>query len=355
VGRRVHRLLLFWVADSYYLVTVAKETYTYPSLMDGGWTFCLIVLSIAAWQCPGRAVAVEDQRGRRFTALPIAFATLGLAILVIAALNQLNAVAVLLAAASLLAVFARLILTLRENAGMLACGRREALTDALTGLGNRRALSRDLERAVAGERDAVLLALFDLDGFKHYNDSYGHPAGDALLQRLGSKLAEHVDGVGTAYRMGGDEFCVLLPLLGDGDAQAAACAQALAERDPGLGEHISGVASFAEAVARRLDLDEEQIEHIRHAAELHDVGRWPSPTRSSTSPRRSSPPSGSSSAATRSSASASSPPRPRCGRSRRSSARATSAGTVPATPTTSAARRSCSAPGSWRSATRSTR
>jgi HD-GYP domain-containing protein (c-di-GMP phosphodiesterase class II) len=269
--------VLFWVADSYYLVTVAKETYTYPSLMDGGWTFCLIVLSIAAWQRPGRAVAVEDQRGRRFTALPIAFATLGLAILVIAALNQLNAVAVLLAAASLLAVFARLILTLRENAGMLASSRREALTDALTGLGNRRALSRDLERAVAGERDAVLLALFDLDGFKHYNDSYGHPAGDALLQRLGSKLAEHVDGVGTAYRMGGDEFCVLLPLLGDGDAQAAACAQALAERDPGLGEHISGVASFAEAVARRLDLDEEQIEHIRHAAELHDVGKMAIP------------------------------------------------------------------------------
>jgi diguanylate cyclase (GGDEF)-like protein len=329
-------IVLFWVADSYYLVTVAKETYTYPSVMDGGWTSCLILLSIAAWVRPSRALVVEEQRGRRFTALPIAFATLGLAILVIAALNQLNVVAVLLAAASLLAVFARLILTLRENAGMLASSRREALTDALTGLGNRRALSRDLERAVAGDRDAVLLALFDLDGFKHYNDSYGHPAGDALLQRLGSKLAEHVDGVGTAYRMGGDEFCVLLPLHGDGDAQAAACAQALAEhgdgftitcsygsigvpaeadeagealriadqrmyanknggrtsarsqsrdvllralaeRDPGLGEHISGVASLAEAVARRLGLDEEQIEHIRHAAELHDVGKMAIP------------------------------------------------------------------------------
>jgi diguanylate cyclase (GGDEF)-like protein len=329
-------IVLFWVADSYYLVTVAKETYTYPSVMDGGWTSCLILLSIAAWQRPSRAIVVEDQRGRRFTALPIAFATLGLAILVIAALNQLNAVAVLLAATSLLAVFARLILTLRENAGMLASSRREALTDALTGLGNRRALSRDLERAVAGDRDAVLLALFDLDGFKHYNDSYGHPAGDALLQRLGTKLAEHVDGTGKAYRMGGDEFCVLLPLRGDGNAQAAACAQALAEhgdgfsitcsygsvavpaegdeagealriadqrmyanknggrtsarsqsrdvllralaeRDPGLGEHISGVAALAEAVARRLNLDEEQIEHVRHAAELHDVGKMAIP------------------------------------------------------------------------------
>ena len=328
-------IVLFWVADSYYLVTVAKETYTYPSVMDGGWTSCLILLSVAAWQRPRRAV-VDDQRGLRFTALPIAFATLGLAILVVAALNGLNAVAVLLAAASLLAVFGRLILTLRENAGMLASSRHEALTDALTGLGNRRALSRDLERAVADERDAVLLALFDLDGFKHYNDSYGHPAGDALLQRLGAKLAAHVDGVGTAYRMGGDEFCVLLPARGDGAEQAAAAAwalaehgdgftitcshgavdvpreadepgealriadqrmyahknggrssarsqsrdvllRALAERDPDLGEHISGVAALAEAVARRLNLDDEQIDHIRHAAELHDVGKMAIP------------------------------------------------------------------------------
>jgi diguanylate cyclase (GGDEF)-like protein len=329
-------IVLFWIADSYYLVTIARETYTFPSVMDGGWTSCLILLAVAGWQRPPRAVTVDDQRGVRFTALPIAFATLGLAILVIAALNGLNAVAVLLAAASLLTVFGRLILTLRENAGMLASSRREALTDALTGLGNRRALSRDLEGAVAGHRDAVLLGLFDLDGFKHYNDSYGHPAGDALLERLGTKLAEHVDGVGSAYRMGGDEFCVLLALHGDGEAQAATAAlalaehgdgftitcsygaiavpaeadeagealriadqrmyanknggrtsarsqsrdvllRALAERDPGLGQHISGVASMAEAVARRLHLDDEQIEHIRHAAELHDVGKMAIP------------------------------------------------------------------------------
>jgi two-component system, cell cycle response regulator len=329
-------IVLFWVADSYYLVTVANETYQYPSLLDGGWTICLILLAAAAWQRPRRAVAVEDQRGLRFTALPIAFATLGLGILVIAALDRLNAVAVLLAAGALLAVFSRLILTLRENAGMLTTSRHEALTDALTGLGNRRALQRDLERAVDSERDAVVLALFDLDGFKHYNDSYGHPAGDALLQRLGAKLAAHVEAVGTAYRMGGDEFCVLVPLRGDGTAQAADAAKALAERgdgftitcsygavsvpaeadeagealriadqrmyankhggrtsarsqsrdvllralaerDPGLGEHLSGVASLAEAVARRLRLDDEEVEHVRHAAELHDVGKMAIP------------------------------------------------------------------------------
>jgi putative nucleotidyltransferase with HDIG domain len=53
--------------------------------------------------------------------------------------------------------------------------------------------------------------------------------------------------------------------------------RALAERNPELGEHISGVAALAEAVARRLDLDAEQLEHVRHAAALHDVGKMAIP------------------------------------------------------------------------------
>ncbi len=329
-------IVLFWIADSYYLVTVADETYRYPSIFDGGWTACLVLFSVASWQPARRTVAVDDRGSTRFTAFPIAFATLGLAILVLAALGSLNPLAVVLAAASLLAVFARLIISLRENAGMLVASRHEALTDALTGLGNRRALTRDLERVIEGRRDPAVLVLFDLDGFKHYNDSYGHPAGDALLQRLGAKLAQDVALTGSAYRMGGDEFCVLLRTAGDDDEQVAAVAgaltehgdgftitcsygavavpteideagealrvadqrmyahkhsgrtsarsqsrdvllRALAERNPELGQHISGVAELAEAVARRLGLDEEQIDHVRHAAALHDVGKMAIP------------------------------------------------------------------------------
>jgi two-component system, cell cycle response regulator len=325
-------IVLFWIADSYYLVTVANETYTYPSMFDGGWTSCLVLFSAAAWQPARRTVAAQDSGATRFTAFPIAFASLGLGILVLAALGSLNSLAVVLAAASLLAVFARLVLSLRENAGMLVASRHEALTDALTGLGNRRALTRDLDRVAGGQRGGAVLALFDLDGFKHYNDSYGHPAGDALLQRLGAKLAAHVAGAGTAYRMGGDEFCVLLADGAAPDEEAAACAgalseqgdgftitcsfgaiavpgeaqdagealriadqrmyahkhngrssarnqsrdvllRALAERNPELGQHISGVAELAEAVARGLHLDEEQVDHVRHAAALHDVGK----------------------------------------------------------------------------------
>jgi diguanylate cyclase (GGDEF)-like protein len=94
----------------------------------------------------------------------------------------------------------------------LAQSRREALTDALTSLGNRRRLlielGAELERATLAE--PITLVFLDLDGFKLYNDTFGHAAGDTLLSRLAAKLTKTVEKHGKAYRMGGDEFCVLL-------------------------------------------------------------------------------------------------------------------------------------------------
>ena len=96
---------------------------------------------------------------------------------------------------------------------MLRASREEAHTDPLTGLGNRRALTRDLARRGGGAPRAeapLVLVLFDLDGFKHYNDTFGHPAGDALLVRLGVSLRRCLGADGRAFRMGGDEFCALI-------------------------------------------------------------------------------------------------------------------------------------------------
>ncbi|MGH2892817.1 MAG: bifunctional diguanylate cyclase/phosphohydrolase, partial [Solirubrobacteraceae bacterium] len=214
--------------------------------------------------------------------------------------------------------------------------RRQAVTDPLTGLGNRRKLSADLGAAL---RDACLsrpslLLLLDLDGFKDYNDTFGHLAGDALLARLGAKLNEAVagSGSGSAYRLGGDEFCAHIHLDGqDSDALILKVSAALSEtgaelsieaslgvvllpheadsadhalqaadermyankrsrstarsqarevllrtmhaRQPDLDEHSSNVAELATRVARRLGLRGEALDEIARAAELHDIGK----------------------------------------------------------------------------------
>ena len=89
-----------------------------------------------------------------------------------------------------MAILLRLALAFRENRRLLERTRLESVTDPLTALGNRRRLIRDLEAALADESAEVswLLAIFDLDGFKGYNDAFGHLAGDTLLARLGAKL-----------------------------------------------------------------------------------------------------------------------------------------------------------------------
>src|SRR5207248_622954 len=76
----------------------------------------------------------------------------------------------------------------------------------------RRAMSAALDRMLLepSEGAAGVLVMFDLDGFKLYNDRFGHVAGDTMLRHLGVRLREAVTGAGEAFRLGGDEFCVLL-------------------------------------------------------------------------------------------------------------------------------------------------
>ena len=193
----------------------------------------------------------------------------------------------------------------------------------------------DLELACSHARTSRpwQLVLYDLNGFKSYNDTFGHPAGDALLERLSDKLSASVTGHGTAYRMGGDEFCVLLEAAtaddelvldsvaalsehGPGFAISAAYGeasipaegsdsaavlqladqrlyarkdrtrggsavlqlrdvllQAFRERYPDLRDHQRGVGSLAITVGRRVGLDGEELDVLARAAELHDVGK----------------------------------------------------------------------------------
>jgi two-component system cell cycle response regulator len=324
-------IVVFWLADTLWMAQTAAGTYQPGGWFDVGWWLGMYLIALAAWQPASGRPRSEDGE-LRLIAMPLVFATIGLGLLVYGCIASVGLPAIVLAAASLLAVMARLMLTFGDNLQMLRYSRRDASTDALSGLGNRRALARALDEAVAEGR-RVALVLLDLDGFKLYNDTFGHPAGDALLQRLSRSFERHLGGAGTAFRMGGDEFCALLPYDGaaldtiaagagaalsehgegfeigcswgaiaipDDAAEAEQALQiadqrmyaqkhagrasagsqsrdvllrALVESDPEIGLHLSAVAELAEATARVLGIPTGEIAEIRHAAELHDVGK----------------------------------------------------------------------------------
>jgi len=122
----------------------------------------------------------------------------------------------------------------------------QALQDSLTGLPNRRKLMQDLERALetATSENPGQLVMFDLDGFKSYNDSFGHPEGDLLLRRLGGRFATAIEGRGTAYRLGGDEFCALIQEESAADDVIRDCREALAEQNEAFSVRTSFGAAF---------------------------------------------------------------------------------------------------------------
>jgi two-component system, cell cycle response regulator len=180
-----------------------------------------------------RTAARHAGHNARGLFVPVAFGSVALGLLAVSVPLRVNGVAIGLAVTTLALVLARMLLALKENQALLGASRVEATTDSLTGLSNRRKLKADLAHALADGAPHALV-LLDLNGFKSYNDSYGHGAGDALLAQLGGALAAGVRGVGDAYRMGGDEFCVLARAPADIDALGALCAEALATRGNGF-------------------------------------------------------------------------------------------------------------------------
>jgi diguanylate cyclase (GGDEF)-like protein len=244
--------------------------------------------------------------------------------------------ALFLGSALLLAILA-MGAAFRSHARAIARSRGDALTDTLTGLGNRRKLLEDLDDALADPHAARLLVVLDLDGFKAYNDVYGHPAGDALLARLGRRIEAALPAGARAYRLGGDEFCALVDdrgsdydaivsavaraLSGSGDGVSAshgviaipreaetpqralqladqrlyadklgsearhALNQALQGRAPSL-EGVDAVAELAGRVSRELGLWGEELELVVRAAELHDVGKAAMPDAILSEPQR---------------------------------------------------------------------
>jgi len=326
-------LLLFVASDVVYLSVLGQST-TALNVASVGWPLAFLLLALASWLPAAGAGAAVARVERRRIAVPIAMGLVGVGLLAVGSFVSLGAVAVACGVACLLAVLARLVITFNQNTRILAITETKAVTDSLTELANRRQLMADLEAAVAASPpEAMVLALFDLDGFKAYNDGYGHPAGDDLLRRLGTALAASVEPHGRAYRLGGDEFCVLAATRAlPAEAICKAAEEALSERgkgftitaswgkvlipvevttstdalrvadrrmyakkgrradsarsqtrgvllrmlherEPDLERHLDGVARLAAAFGKALALDAEEQDVVVRAAELHDIGK----------------------------------------------------------------------------------
>jgi two-component system, cell cycle response regulator len=323
--------LVFAATDTLSLWQSVEGSYTPGGPLDIGWMLGVLLIGLPAWR-PIEARRVVDE-GHHSVVLPTALGAVSLGVLTVDHFDRLPVAAILAASLSLAVILRRFVVTFALSRRLIAGSEREALTDTVTTLANRRALMLDLDAALSAP--AHVLAIFDLDGFKHYNDTFGHPAGDLLLIRLSERLRDAAAEHGaSAYRMGGDEFCVLgaaiagpgpkrvlawgnaaltehgegftitasggavvvdetitdaSAALSDADermygskrsrrnsalAQTTAVLRSVQEAVDGeLARHTSQVAILADRVARHMGLSEPEIRWIRCAAELHDVGK----------------------------------------------------------------------------------
>jgi len=143
-----------------------------------------------------------------------------------------------------------------SHANLYEAESRDSRRDALTGLPNRRAFQErlpiELARAARSERPLALV-LFDLDGFKGVNDRLGHPAGDEVLRDV-ARILDEARAADDCFRIGGDEFAILMPETEAIYARTAAERIAEAVRSAKLGDGMIG-ASYGIAASTNRDSD----------------------------------------------------------------------------------------------------
>ena len=278
-------LVTLAVADSLYLYRVVMESYEPGTVLDSIWPAGMVLLAWAAWQRTHESEAVSLE-GWAVLVVPSLFTASALGVLIYGNLQGINAVALVLATLAVVAAIVRTGLTFREVRS-LSESRRQALTDELTGLPNRRffleRVNIELEAARADQR-AMGLLIIDLDRFKELNDTLGHHAGDALLQEIGPRLRETLREDDVLARLGGDEFAVLVP-QGAGAAGLAERIRAALEHPfavDGLNlpmEASVGIALFPEhgsdaaTLLQRADVAMYQAKGARTGSEVYDPGR----------------------------------------------------------------------------------
>jgi diguanylate cyclase (GGDEF)-like protein len=236
-------MAIFAVADSYYLYSEAAGTYAVGGLLDSAWLVGLVAVGFSAWQPPMREQAIRIE-GRAVLVVPFVFTLAAVGLLVLGNFQHFPPVALALAGLATVIALVRVAMTFNELRELPET-RRQAETDELTGLSNRRFFYRKLTEAIEkadGSSRQLAVLMIDLDRFKELNDTLGHYAGDTLLKQLGPRLQRTTRRGEILARLGGDEFGVLVP---DGGV-AAKVAQRI-EQELELPFDIGGVTMHVDA------------------------------------------------------------------------------------------------------------
>ncbi|WP_158220813.1 bifunctional diguanylate cyclase/phosphodiesterase [Kineosporia sp. R_H_3] len=269
------------IGDFVYTVVDTAGTYTEGGYLDLTWLVgvCLLAAAATARSRCGSAEGRQDRQPTTVTSSPSAgvpehawqsdafgawwrlltmpaVGTLSaLALLSPPVAGVINAPARWLAIAALLVASLRTALTYRDLYA-LQDARRQAHTDDLTGLTNRRGFMAAAQMQLSSDTRPTALLLLDLDGFKEVNDSLGHSAGDALLVVIAGRLARalappNVPGSCALGRLGGDEFAVLVTGADTHMAEAAAQLLRNSLLEPltidGVKVHVTGSVGVAVA------------------------------------------------------------------------------------------------------------
>jgi diguanylate cyclase (GGDEF)-like protein len=255
------------VADCMYALQVAGGASAPSSATNLVYEIAVTLLALAAWQ-PQGTLETDAVPSTAVLGIPAAFTFGALGLLVYDHFSRLDPLALTLALLTILTAFARTTLAFRD-VGTLAETRRQALTDDLTSLPNRRHFLRLVRAAIIASRttnSSVALMIVDLDHFKELNDTLGHEAGDQLLRQVGARLRRALRTSDTAARLGGDEFGVLLS-----DASDPASATLVADKILGAmhepfairGLNLRVTASIGIATLPEDAADDEQL--MQHA------------------------------------------------------------------------------------------
>ncbi|HEY3552074.1 MAG TPA: GGDEF domain-containing protein [Solirubrobacterales bacterium] len=282
------------------IADVAFTLQTYEAALPGGdwveplYLISAVLLGAEAWQPEAEMIRPEGRfDGLREVIVPALVGMTMVALVVMQYFAHASALTTALWSATMLAVVGRLALSVRANKHLL----EQVRTDPLTGLGSQARLRMDLEARERAPGKPLTVLLLDLNGFKRYNDTFGHPAGDKMLGMLGERLGEamkEAEVQATAYRLGGDEFLVLIEGgvieigLRERDKLAGRVAEALTSRgrsfdlsaswglasipeeadSPAEAMQLADVRMYAQKESRRLawsvePLDREAVEQRR--------------------------------------------------------------------------------------------